>query len=63
MHLAGLGGHMPEYLRQWLWRDFKEDSNVYAWFSTLISAEQLHMQMNVGNFPTVIKEDFLGDQW
>ncbi|SJL03600.1 uncharacterized protein ARMOST_06957 [Armillaria ostoyae] len=63
MHLASLGGRMPEYLGQWLWKGFKKDSNIYTWFSTLTIFEQDHMCTNIVNFLTVIKEDFLGDQW
>ncbi len=54
---------MPEYLGQLLWKGFKEDSDIYTWFSTLTVLEQEHIHMNIVNFLTVIKEDFLGDQW
>ncbi|KAK0435942.1 uncharacterized protein EV420DRAFT_1487736 [Desarmillaria tabescens] len=47
-HLAGLGGWMPEYLGQWLWRGLKEDSEIYAWFSTLTPEDQDYMRLNRG---------------
>ncbi|PBK63534.1 hypothetical protein ARMSODRAFT_894322, partial [Armillaria solidipes] len=63
MHLSSLGGRMPEYLGQWLWKGLKEESDIYTWFSTLSTNDQEYMRENVVNFLTVIKDDFLGDQW
>ncbi len=63
MHLSSLGGRMPEYLGQWLWKGLKEESDIYTWFSTLAMADKEYMRENVVNFLTVIKDDFLGDQW
>ncbi|PBK58678.1 hypothetical protein ARMSODRAFT_983633 [Armillaria solidipes] len=63
MHLSSLGGRMPEYLGQWLWKGLKEESDVYTWFSTLATVDQEYMRENIVNFLTVIKDDFLGDQW
>ncbi|SJL06612.1 uncharacterized protein ARMOST_09954 [Armillaria ostoyae] len=63
MHLSSLGGRMPEYLRQWLWKGLKEESDIYTWFSTLATPDQDYMRENIINFLTVIKDDFRGDQW
>ncbi|PBK88312.1 hypothetical protein ARMGADRAFT_1033997 [Armillaria gallica] len=54
---------MLTYLGQWLWKCLKKDSEVYNWFSMLLTEDQEEIWQSHVNFLTALKDDFLGNQW